>query len=107
MNSNDLLPSGWTHTELGVILPLQYGKALREDDRNATGSFAVYGSSGLVGKHYIALTKGASIIVGRKGNVGATYFSPDPCWPIDRVYFIDGTPSTNLKFFSYLLTWLG
>jgi type I restriction enzyme S subunit len=107
VNNNDLLPSGWTHTELGVILPLQYGKALREDDRNATGSFAVYGSSGLVGKHSIALTKGASIIVGRKGNVGATYFSPDPCWPIDTVYFIDGTPSTNLKFFSYLLTWLG
>ncbi|MGD0290733.1 MAG: restriction endonuclease subunit S [Candidatus Binataceae bacterium] len=105
--NGDLLPCGWAEAQLGVILPLQYGKALREDDRDDTGSFTVYGSSGPVGKHSIALTKGASIIVGRKGNVGATYYSPDACWPIDTVYFAGGTPSTNLRFFSYLLTWLG
>lgn len=106
MSNNGALPSGWTEAELGVILPLQYGKALREDDRDTAGTFAVYGSSGPVGRHSAALTKGASIIVGRKGNVGATYFSPDPCWPIDTVYFVEGTASTNLRFFSYLLTWL-
>jgi type I restriction enzyme S subunit len=29
------------------------------------------------------------------------------CWPIDTTYFVEGTPSTNLLYFSYLLVYLG
>ena len=103
MSSNGTIPKGWSEARLGIVLPLQYGKALREDNRDLSGCFTVYGSSGAVGKHSLALTKGPSIIVGRKGNVGAAYHSVDPCWPIDTVYFAESTPSTNLRFFYHLL----
>jgi len=47
-------------------------------------------------------TKG--IIIGRKGNVGAVYFSDKPFYPIDTVYFIDSLKKDGyLKFFYYLL----
>ena len=69
------------------LLELQYGKALKRDDRIA-GSVPVYGSSGVVGNHQTALVQGPTIIVGRKGNVGTVYWSHDACWPIDTVFFV-------------------
>jgi type I restriction enzyme S subunit len=84
----DGVPEGWEKTQLGTIAPLKYGKALKNDDR-VPGSFPVYGSSGIVGTHTKALVPGPTIIVGRKGNVGSVYWSPDDCHPIDTVYYID------------------
>ena len=83
----DGIPEGWERCEVGSLLQLQYGKALRESDR-IEGAIPVYGSSGIVGSHQAALVKGPVIIVGRKGNVGSIYWSPVNCWPIDTVYFV-------------------
>lgn len=84
----DGVPEGWEKKVLGAIAPLRYGKALKKDDR-VPGAFPVYGSSGVVGTHAKALVPGPTIIVGRKGNVGSVYWSPDDCHPIDTVYYID------------------
>lgn len=96
------LPRGWASSTLGEVLPIEYGKGLPEKKREA-GEVRVYGSSGPVGIHNIALTEGPTIVIGRKGNVGAVHYSPEPCWPIDTVYFSEGSPNTNLRFLSYLL----
>jgi len=93
----DGVPEGWEKKPLGAIAPLKYGKALKNDDR-VPGPFPVYGSSGIVGTHTKALVPGPTIIVGRKGNVGSVYWSPDDCHPIDTVYYID---SGNCSFFLY------
>ncbi|MBL0381543.1 MAG: restriction endonuclease subunit S [Desulfofustis sp. PB-SRB1] len=82
---------------MGTVAPLKYGKALKNDDR-VPGPFPVYGSSGIVGTHAKALVPGPTIIVGRKGNVGSLYWSPDDCHPIDTVYYID---SENSSLFLY------
>lgn len=63
----------------------------------------VYGSSGVVGYHNRALTRGPTIIVGRKGNVGQPHLSPASCWPIDTAYFNEGVAGADLRFFFYLL----
>jgi type I restriction enzyme S subunit len=84
----DGVPEGWEKRPLGTFAPLKYGKALKNDDR-VPGPFPVYGSSGIVGTHTKALVPGPTIIVGRKGNVGSVYWSPDDCHPIDTVYYID------------------
>lgn len=81
------VPEGWEQTSLGQYSKLNYGKALKAENR-VEGDFAVYGSSGVVGSHNAALVKGPAIIVGRKGNVGSVYWSSRDCWPIDTVYFI-------------------
>ncbi|NLT68850.1 MAG: restriction endonuclease subunit S [Acidobacteria bacterium] len=93
----DGVPEGWEKKPLGAIAPLKYGKALKKDDR-VPGPFPVYGSSGIVGSHSKALVPSPAIIVGRKGNVGSVYWSPDDCHPIDTVYYID---SGNCSFFLY------
>lgn len=93
----DGVPEGWEKKPLGTFAPLKYGKALKNDDR-VPGPFPVYGSSGIVGIHTKALVPGPTIIVGRKGNVGSVYWSPDDCHPIDTVYYID---SGNCSFFLY------
>ncbi|MEK8247909.1 hypothetical protein P2N43_21450 [Escherichia coli] len=46
--------SQWIKTKLGEIVILNYGKALKAQDRNA-GSIPVYSSGGLTGWHNKAL----------------------------------------------------
>ena len=61
-------------SDLGEVLDLSYGKALRAGDRRG-GPVAVYGSGGQVGWHDEVLVTGPGIVVGRKGNVGSVYWS--------------------------------
>ncbi|MDF0665485.1 MAG: restriction endonuclease subunit S [Nitrospira sp.] len=88
------VPEGWKRKTLGDCVTLNYGKALKADDRS-DGPFLVYGSSGIVGAHEKCLAQGPGIIVGRKGNVGSVYWCSKGYWPIDTVYFID-TGTSNL-----------
>jgi len=93
------LPDGWEKTLLGDKVILNYGRALKADDRT-DGSFPVYGSSGIVGTHEKALTQGPGIVVGRKGNVGSIYWSSKDYYPIDTVYFIDSETSNLYLYYA-------
>jgi type I restriction enzyme S subunit len=57
----------------------------------------------VVGRHNAALTGGPTIIIGRKGTVGAVHFSPRPCWPIDTTYFIDDFRGLNPVYVTHAL----
>jgi len=76
------------YISLGEIVQARYGKALREDERDSNGSFDVFGSSGIVGNHSSAVIDQATIIVGRKGSVGAVTYAPNGGWPIDTTYYL-------------------
>jgi len=93
----DGLPDGWEQKTLGECVTLNYGKALKADDR-IEGDYPVYGSSGIVGSHEKALVQGPGIILGRKGNVGSVHWSSKSFYPIDTVYFINAE-SSNLYLF--------
>jgi type I restriction enzyme S subunit len=88
------VPEGWERTTLGQEVVLNYGKALKAEDR-IDGPYPVFGSSGVVGSNERALASGPGIIVGRKGSVGSVYWSSANFWPIDTVYFVDAA-SSNL-----------
>jgi type I restriction enzyme S subunit len=94
----DGAPEGWERCNVGDVLGLCYGKALKEEVR-IEGQFPVYGSSGIVGTHQSALVSGPAIIVGRKGNVGSVYWSPVDFWPIDTVYYV---PKEQADFWLYI-----
>ena len=91
------VPEGWEFKSLGEVAPLNYGKALKEENR-LEGITPVYGSSGVVGSHSEALVSGPGIIVGRKGNVGSVFWSDTPFWPIDTVYFVSPEESSLFLF---------
>jgi type I restriction enzyme S subunit len=93
----------WSRTTLGKALPIKYGKARTEKAGVVCEESPVYGSSGVIGKFDRALTTGPALIIGRKGTVGATHYSAEPCWPIDTVYFTEASEDKDLRFFKYLL----
>jgi type I restriction enzyme, S subunit len=95
----DGVPEGWSKRPLAEISQLNYGKALKAEDR-IPGPFPVYGSSGIVGSHVKALVKGPTIIVGRKGNVGSIRWSAKNCHPIDTVYFIESSRCSLLLYYA-------
>jgi len=93
------VPERWERVPLGNRVTLNYGKALKAEDR-AAGPCPVYGSSGIVGMHERALAAAPGIVVGRKGNVGSVYWCPRDYWPIDTVYFIDAETSNMWLFYA-------
>lgn len=95
----DGVPEGWERVPLGDRVVLNYGKALKAEDRSG-GPFPVYGSSGIVGTHDKALAATPGIVVGRKGNVGSVYWCPKDYWPIDTVYFIDAERSNLWLYYA-------
>lgn len=95
----DGLPVGWGKKKLNEILDLNYGKALKAEDRKV-GAFPVFGSSGIVGSHNEALVKAPGIIVGRKGNVGSIFWSFEDFYPIDTVYFVSSKVSLYFLYFN-------
>jgi type I restriction enzyme S subunit len=92
------IPAGWEVKRLGEILELNYGKALKQEDRRG-GNVPVYGSSGVIGYHDEPLVNGPGIVIGRKGNVGSVFWSEESFYTIDTAYFV--TSKMPLRFLFY------
>ncbi|MDR3159151.1 MAG: restriction endonuclease subunit S [Zoogloeaceae bacterium] len=88
---------------VGDICRFEYGKSLSEKYRQP-GDVVVYGSNGPVGRHSKSFTDGPTIIIGRKGSIGAVHVSANSCWPIDTTYFIDKScTDCNLEWLAFYL----
>jgi type I restriction enzyme, S subunit len=91
--------SEWQLVKLGDIAKLNYGKALKAENR-IEGTIPVYSSAGLTGYHNEPLVNSRGLIVGRKGTVGKIYYSKQPFCCIDTAYYI--LPDDNTYKFDYL-----
>jgi type I restriction enzyme, S subunit len=92
---------------VGDLIELRYGKALPAAERTA-GKFPVYGSGGLAGFHDTRLVDGPGVIVGRKGTVGAVYWSEQGFFPIDTTFYVYlRKESLPMEFAFYMLRHLG
>jgi type I restriction enzyme S subunit len=96
---NDI-PKRWRIGELGEVLELAYGKALKAENR-AIGEIPVYGSNGQVGWHNEFLVKDSGIVVGRKGNPGTVVWVDESFFPIDTTFYVKS--ELDLKFLFYAL----
>src|ERR1035441_9208139 len=89
--------------QLGEVCEFVYGAALKEENRHG-GKVPVYGSNGVVGWHDKALTRGATIVIGRKGSIGEVHWSNGPCFPIDTTYYVQKTERPcDLRWLYYSL----
>ena len=93
------IPAGWQVKELGELVELAYGKALRAPDRKG-GAIPVYGSNGQVGWHDKRLVTGPGIVVGRKGNPGVVTWVHSDFYPIDTTFYV--VPSDACGGFPFL-----
>ena len=98
---------GWRKMRVGEFAPFSYGKSLSTGKRNPSGSIPVVGSNGIVGYHDSAVTDGPTVVVGRKGTVGAVNYFPGQCWPIDTTFYVTGEDADLTRFKFYALSSLG
>ena len=94
------IPAGWEVKKVDEVLELNYGRALKKEDRRE-GTIPVFGSSGVVGTHVESLVSGPGIVVGRKGNVGSVFWSDEDFFVIDTAYFVSSR--LPLRFLYYVL----
>lgn len=93
----------WETVKLGEIIVANYGKALKAEHRDESGNHDVFGSNGYVGRHTENLISEPTIIIGRKGSVGAVTFAPYGGWTIDTAYYVTMKQEANLRFLFYAL----
>lgn len=91
--------------ELSKVIRVHYGAALKEADREQSGAHHVYGSSGVVGRHSESLFEYPSIVIGRKGSVGAVTYAPEGGWAIDTAFFVErlDPDASDLRYLFYAL----
>ena len=94
----------WPTKPLGDLVSLEYGKALKAEERSGNGLYPVYGSNGIVGLHNEAVVKEPTIIVGRKGAIGEAHLAENGCWPIDTAFYTQFRQS-DVVTLQYLLLW--
>lgn len=92
--------------KLGDVINVHYGKSLKADQRVSNGSVHVFGSSGIVGNHDKTLCSYPTIIIGRKGSVGAITWAPDGGWIIDTAYYVEikDNNKLDLRYLFYILS---
>lgn len=92
---------------VGDLAELKYGKSLPATRRIA-GGIPVFGSGGISGSHDESLVKGPGIIIGRKGTVGAVYWSEVDFFPIDTTFYVACRSSkASLEYMYFALRGLG
>lgn len=94
-----MTPEGWEVKQLGDVVELAYGKALKAEDR-IPGPVPVYGSSGIVGYHNEGTVNGPGIVVGRKGNVGSVVWADDDFYPIDTAFYVKTNLSLHYVYYN-------
>ena len=92
----------WRNTHWGDLVTLEYGRSLRGYD-TAEGAFRVFGTNGPIGWHDEALSKGASVIVGRKGAYRGIHYSPNPCFVIDTAFYLKTKAEVDVRWAYYTL----
>lgn len=87
------------------LIRVHYGKGLKTAERDESGQYHVYGSSGAIGKHSSVLVEHATIIIGRKGSVGEVTYAPEGGWPIDTTFYAEvlNPDRLDLRFLYYAL----
>jgi type I restriction enzyme S subunit len=90
---------------LAKLVKAHYGKALKKENRDESGAFEVFGSSGQVGFHTDVLCDYPTLIIGRKGSVGEVSWAPRGGWIIDTAYYLEILDSgkLDLRYLFYAL----
>jgi len=100
-----MVKSNWPTRKLGEVAEIHYGKGLAKSERLENGKYFAYGSNGPVYKTNKILVNHPTIIIGRKGAVGALYITQEPSWPIDTTFYIKIKEDkiVSLEFMYFLL----
>ena len=88
------IPAGWDVVELSQLANVKYGKARPKTE----GDIPVYGSGGIYALANQFLIEYPSIIIGRKGSAGETFFVDTPCWVSDTCFYLEWTTPLSVPY---------
>lgn len=89
--------------ELGEVSKPRYGKDVPKHLRGEGFTYPVVGSAGVMTFTEVPLVAEPSILVGRKGNVGAVQMFDTPCSPVDTAYYLTCPDDVDLEFMYFQL----
>ncbi len=89
--------------ELGEVSKPKYGKDVPKHLRGESFTYPVVGSAGVMTYTDVPLVEEPSVLVGRKGNVGAVQMFPTPCSPVDTAYYLVCPDDVDLEFMYFQL----
>ena len=89
--------------ELGNVSKPKYGKDVPKHLRGDGFAYPVVGSAGVMTYTEVALVEAPSVLVGRKGNVGAVQMFATPCSPVDTAYYLICPEDVDLEFMYFQL----
>jgi type I restriction enzyme S subunit len=92
----------WFETTLGEELTFQRGFDITKKQQRP-GPYAVISSSGHKSNHDKFKVSGPGVVIGRKGTLGAVFFSQDDFWPHDTTLWIKDFHGNDAKFAYYFL----
>jgi len=98
----DGVPEGWERIALEEALVLQRGFDLPTQDRR-DGSVPIYGSTGIVGRHDEAKTRGPGIVTGRSGTLGQVHYVTEDFWPLNTALWVKEFKRVSPLFALFLL----
>jgi restriction endonuclease S subunit len=91
------------NVSLGSVTQPRYGKDVAKHLRGDGFTYPVVGSAGVMTYTETALVNEPSILVGRKGNVGALQLFRTPCSPVDTAYYLTCPADVDIDFMYYQL----
>lgn len=94
--------SEWKEAILGDLITLQRGHDLPKT-KMQVGNIPVAGSSGIIGYHNVATTKGMGITIGRSGNLGNTYLYKSDFWAHNTTLYVKDFKGNDEIFVFYFL----
>ncbi len=96
------MASEWRTSTWGDEISLEYGKALRDYDKER-GKFRVFGSNGPIGWTSRPLTLGPGVILGRKGAYRGIEFWREPFFVIDTAYYVVPKTELDMRWLYYAI----
>jgi type I restriction enzyme S subunit len=91
----------WPVQRLGEVLRVRHGKS-QHAIVDGGGSYPILASGGEIGRTNHWLSKGPSVLIGRKGTIDQPQFIDTPFWTIDTLFWTEIGDSADVKFIYYL-----
>ncbi|MBB3953074.1 restriction endonuclease subunit S [Aureimonas jatrophae] len=97
MNGSDVNEEEWSEGRCDNFFVLQRGFDITESQATP-GPYRVISSSGPSYTHEKAAIAAPAVITGRKGRLGAVFYSEHPCWPHDTTLWVKDFKGNNPRF---------
>jgi type I restriction enzyme S subunit len=99
-----VLPNNWNIEQFGRRITLSYGKS-QSTVQTPNGMFPIYGTGGFMGMADQWLSRGDSVLIGRKGTLNNPLYISEPFWPVDTTFYTSAFDG-SYKWLYYLLQFI-